>query len=37
MTSSRKVVMWAVLSGFAGLLVGSYVGADLMRRAILSY
>jgi len=36
MTGSRKVVMWAVLSGFAGLLVGAYVGADLMNRYVLS-
>lgn len=37
MNSSRKAVMSAVLSGVAGLLVGAYAGADLMRRAILSY
>jgi hypothetical protein len=29
--------MWSLLSGFAGLLVGAYVGADLMSRAMLSY
>lgn len=36
MTNSRKVVTWSVLSGFVGLLVGSYVGADLMNRYNLS-